>query len=107
TTAVPFDKKAKKTVRTIHAQTMFISEAGLNSLIIHSKAPFAIQFQDWLAKDVIPSIMNTGQYNINQSTYDKIPKMVYDLVNYKNKSCIYLLLVEDNMYKFGITDGIV
>jgi prophage antirepressor-like protein len=40
-----------------------ISEGGVWRLVMRSNNPDAIDFQDWLADTVIPSLMRTGSYN--------------------------------------------
>jgi len=45
-----------------------INEANLNRLIMRSKVEHAIQFQDWVCEEVIPSIRKTGGYNVNPIT---------------------------------------
>ena len=39
-----------------------INEAGLNRLIMRSDKPSAITFQNWIAKEVLPSIRKHGMY---------------------------------------------
>ncbi|KAK0093483.1 hypothetical protein PV326_013429 [Microctonus aethiopoides] len=43
-------------------QTLYISEEGLNQLILKSKMPLAKQICNWLATNVMPSIRKTGKY---------------------------------------------
>jgi anti-repressor protein len=40
-----------------------VNEAGANRLAMRSNLPDAEKFQDWLAEDVIPSIVRTGSYS--------------------------------------------
>ena len=42
-----------------------ISEAGLFALIFTSRKPEAIEFQDWVCEEVLPSIRKTGGYSIS------------------------------------------
>jgi len=46
----------------IHAQTKFINESGVNSLVMRSKKPNAKKFQHWICSEVIPSIRKSGYY---------------------------------------------
>src|ERR1700747_1903419 len=39
-----------------------VNEPGLYRLIFRSKKPEAERFQDWICRDVLPSIRRTGQY---------------------------------------------
>ena len=38
--------------------TIFLNEAGLYSLVLQSKLPFAGEFKRWIVKDVLPTIRN-------------------------------------------------
>jgi prophage antirepressor-like protein/predicted GIY-YIG superfamily endonuclease len=79
------------------SQTIFINEAGLYSLIMASKKEEAIKFQDWVTSDVLPSIRKNGYYEIiKPHAYLKD-----DLENYKDKNCVYILNVKDDIYKYG------
>lgn len=42
----------------------FISESGLYKLIMRSDKPEAKKFQDWVTRDVLPSIRKTGTYSL-------------------------------------------
>lgn len=41
-----------------------LSEAGLYKLIMTSDAPGAGVFQDWVTREVLPSIRKTGTYSL-------------------------------------------
>ena len=43
-----------------------ISESGLYKLIMRSNKPAAKEFQDWVTKEVLPSINATGSYVTGQ-----------------------------------------
>lgn len=43
-------------------QATLISESGLYKLIWRSDKPEARRFQDWIAREVLPSIRKTGAY---------------------------------------------
>ena len=36
--------------------TIFLNEAGLYSLVLQSKLPFAREFKRWIVKDILPNI---------------------------------------------------
>nr|WP_321483927.1 BRO family protein [uncultured Cohaesibacter sp.] len=42
-----------------------ISESGLYKLVMRSDKPQAKKFQDWVTRDVLPTIRKTGQYNVH------------------------------------------
>ncbi len=43
-------------------QMVLISESGLYKLIMRSDKPLAKPFQDWVTKEVLPSIRKNGGY---------------------------------------------
>ena len=47
-----------------HPNTVLLHEPGLYQLIFNSRLPIAEAFQDWILKDVIPSIRKTGSYEL-------------------------------------------
>ena len=50
----------------------YITESGLYWLLMRSNKPEALDFQDWICQDVIPSIRKSGKYEITH----KCPKRV-------------------------------
>lgn len=42
-----------------------ISESGLYKLIMHSDRPEARGFQNWVTREVLPTIRKTGSYSVN------------------------------------------
>ena len=89
-----------ESVKSEQPHTIFINESGLYSLIMRSKMKAAKKFKSWVTKEVLPSIRKTGSYSLQ-----KQPKLLYDLNNFKNKSCFYILNIRDNLYKYGISDN--
>lgn len=51
--------------RQVKKQTV-VSESGLYKLIMRSDKPEAIAFQNWVTKEVLPSIRKTGGYLLNE-----------------------------------------
>lgn len=49
------------------AVATLISESGLYKLIMRSDKPDAVVFQNWLTKEVLPSIRKTGGYLLNEA----------------------------------------
>lgn len=61
-----------------YAQPMLhISESGFNKLIMRSDKPQAKAFQDWVTKEVLPSIRKTGAYVAGQMSLVENPTMDY------------------------------
>ncbi|MGL1920708.1 MAG: BRO family protein [Hyphomicrobiales bacterium] len=51
-----------------------ISESGLYKLLLRSTKSEAKPFQDWITKEVIPTIRKTGQYDLKvNSSRDTMP----------------------------------
>ena len=48
-----------------HQKMNVISESGLYKLIMRSDKPEARKFQDWVTREVLPSIRKTGFYSVN------------------------------------------
>ena len=96
-------KLEKQSNKYIENNTTFINESGLYSLILSSKMPKAKEFKRWVTNDVLVNIRKTGVYNKNpkENYYDasKIKELT-------NETCVYLLRIENNLYKFGITNNL-
>lgn len=70
-------------------KAVYISEPGLYSLIMHSKAPFAEAFQDIVYEIILPSIRKYGSYQIEQQLNESIEKLAIkdkELESEKQKS---------------------
>jgi prophage antirepressor-like protein len=88
----------KKINKTLDSKTIFISESGFNRLIMYSKMPEAIKFQDWVTEDVLVSIRKYGSFNTLQNA------PIYDeksLKSFEDTPTVYIIHVEDSLYKFG------
>jgi prophage antirepressor-like protein/transposase-like protein len=83
-------------------QTIFINESGLYSLILSSKKEEAKVFKKWVTSEVLPSIRKNGSYISKKLVeYNKD-----EMKKYKNKDCVYILHIKDNIYKYGKTSKI-
>lgn len=49
---------------------VIVSESGLYKLIMRSDKPEARKFQDWVTREVLPSIRKTGGYLLNEEARD-------------------------------------
>ena len=56
-------------------QITLISESGLYKLIMRSDKPQAKAFQDWVTREVLPSIRKTGAYVTGQPSIQENPNM--------------------------------
>lgn len=50
-----------------------VSESGLYKLIMRSDKPVAKPFQDWVTREVIPSIRKTGGYKLGEGETIPLP----------------------------------
>ncbi|WP_211103742.1 BRO-N domain-containing protein [Azospirillum argentinense] len=54
------------------ARLCAVSESGLYKLIMRSDKPEAKRFQDWVTRDVLPSIRKNGGYIAGQEKLDAL-----------------------------------
>lgn len=58
-----------------------ISESGLYKLIMRSKKPEAKPFQEWVTRDVMPSIRKTGSYVATAITFCMASNAAFNLAS--------------------------
>ena len=46
--------------------TLIITRSGLNKLILNSRKPGAVEFKNWLAREVIPTLQDEGMYVVGE-----------------------------------------
>lgn len=56
-------------------QATLISESGLYKLVMRSDKPQALRFQNWVTKEVLPSIRKTGSFVTGQPSLVENPQM--------------------------------
>lgn len=61
----------------VKTQTALINESGLYSLIFGSKLETAKKFKNWVTKEVLPSIRQTGSYDIN-NLEERVAPMIFN-----------------------------
>ena len=54
---------------------IFISEPNLYRVIFRSNKPEAINFQNWVFAEVLPSIRKTGSYSARQIAYEEFNRL--------------------------------
>jgi prophage antirepressor-like protein len=64
-----------------HPNSIYLSEAGLYSLLISSKMPEAKKFKHWITHQVLPSIRKYGYYKLKKNT-DLAINNLMDEINY-------------------------
>ena len=83
-------------------EMLCLSEEGLYFFLGRSDKPKALPYQMWIARDVVPSIVQTGDYSINKEqailpsgVLDGAQK-IFELAGIKDNQ---LVLAMDNVYK--------
>jgi prophage antirepressor-like protein len=51
---------------------LYVCESGVYRLVLRSKAPIAIEFQDWLTEDVLPKLRASGGYIMPTATSEQL-----------------------------------
>jgi prophage antirepressor-like protein len=114
--------------KNVQGKSLFINEKGLNELILRSNKKEAIEIQKWIANDVMPSLLKTGYYEMNnqlkkksEEIYDKYKQIkkenlankhrIEQLKNnqkgikFYDKPCVYIIRLkkydDKDMNKFG------
>ena len=78
-------KTYSKYLYNVQDHATFINQSGMYELVLRSKKPTAIDFKRWLTYTVIPSIKNTGKYEMNSNTYKKMTDVNNKLKEYKKR----------------------
>jgi prophage antirepressor-like protein len=60
-------KKYKDLYKNVQGHTIFISEAGLYSLIFASKMNEAKEIRNWITDEVLPKIREFGEYKVTEN----------------------------------------
>lgn len=91
--------------------TIYINYSGLYELCLLSKKSKAKEFRRWIVNEVIPSIEKTGTYTLPENKKIPLPiplsKKEVDLNDHINSSCVYIIHIKDNLFKFGWSDNII
>ena len=53
----------------------FISEENLYRIVFRSTKPEALNFQNWVFAEVLPSIRKTGSYSARQTAFDELNRL--------------------------------
>lgn len=51
----------------------YVTKAGLLRVVLQDTSPACIKFQEWVLEDVLPTILDTGSYNTNNSPTTNVP----------------------------------
>lgn len=72
---IPVSEVGVKLGGTGSHNARLVSESGLYKLIMRSDKPQAKAFQDWVTKEVLPSIRKTGSFVTGQPSLVENPQM--------------------------------
>ena len=67
----------------------FISEENLYRIVFRSTKPEAINFQNWVFADVLPTIRKTGSYSARQTAYDELNRLCMQAKTQKAKGSFH------------------
>ena len=70
---------------------IFISEPNLYRVIFRSNKPEAINFQNWVFAEVLPSIRKTGSYVARQTAYEELNRLCMQEKVSKDKGTFHSL----------------
>ncbi|CAB4012485.1 BRO family, N-terminal domain [Paramuricea clavata] len=87
-----------------HPQTILLFEPGLYQLICSSRLPIAEDFQDWVFREVLPSIRKTGSYNLPDRRSLKYNQMI--LINETDLHYAVVSYIRDNYPEAVIIPGL-
>ena len=79
-------------------KAVYINETGLYTLLIKSKAPFAVSFQRYVCKEILPAIRKYGSFDLKEKeTLEKQLREKDEQLEYSNNHILFLkeMLVDD------------
>ena len=93
-----FRELDKKGVADYHTPTgggvqklKFINEPNLYRIIFRSNKPQALNFQDWVFSEVLPTIRKTGSYSARQTAYEELNRLCMQEKVSKDKGTFHSL----------------
>lgn len=72
-------------------QLTFISEENLYRIVFRSTKPEALNFQNWVFADVLPTIRKTGSYSARQTAYEELNRLCMQEKVSKDKGTFHSL----------------
>lgn len=67
----------------------FINEPNLYRVIFRSNKPEALNFQNWVFAEVLPSIRKTGSYSARQTAFDELNRLCMQANTQKAKGSFH------------------
>jgi prophage antirepressor-like protein len=90
--------------KKIHGQTIFISEPGLFRLIMKSKQPNALEFQDWITDELLPELRKNNEYKLSTEISNNINILLNSYAKLKTENKNLKNLLHNNKH---VKNGIV
>ena len=72
-------------------ELIFINEPNLYRVIFRSNKPEAINFQNWVFAEVLPTIRKTGSYSARQTAYEELNRLCMQEKVSKDKGTFHSL----------------
>ena len=70
-------------------ELIFINEPNLYRVIFRSNKPEAINFQNWVFAEVLPTIRKTGSYSARQTAYEELNRLCMQAKTQKAKGSFH------------------
>lgn len=67
----------------------FISEENLYRIVFRSTKPEALNFQNWVFAEVLPTIRKTGSYSARQTAYEELNRLCMQAKTQKAKGSFH------------------
>lgn len=67
----------------------FISEENLYRIVFRSTKPEALNFQNWVFSEVLPTIRKTGSYSARQTAYEELNRLCMQAKTQKAKGSFH------------------
>ncbi|BDE24771.1 hypothetical protein OCUAc20_32710 [Acinetobacter baumannii] len=77
----------------------FINEPNLYRIIFRSNKTEALNFQNWVFAEVLPSIRKTGSYSARQSAYEELNRLCMQEKVSKDKGTFHSLGMHRRKYE--------
>ena len=82
-----------------YSKLKFINEPNLYRIIFRSNKTEALNFQNWVFAEVLPSIRKTGSYSARQSAYEELNRLCMQEKVSKDKGTFHSLGMHRRKYE--------
>jgi prophage antirepressor-like protein len=91
--------KDHKFTKELQKKSTMIDEIGLYRLSIKSKQKIAIEFQNWLTDEVLPSLRENGKYELPDEMKNQINTLIKKYVKIKKENLILIDKLKNDPHK--------